>query len=222
MSSTTPRLNGVLPPPNVTNPNNFTSITINNNNNNNNSNNDNNSRSTSSTSTQKSSSTSTTTSGASATSKYKPPKSKSVTDGLQLAPFARYIVTANMYILFILGVIDLVMTQRMKYLGPGIYAILVSFLIYFWHFISDFNVEEKLETSVEANLEPRGWPKWICFPLTIFANYLIQSILCLCLSVYLCFSPQTALGAFGFVAASVLYLVGFLRREKPKPITGII
>ena len=154
--------------------------------------------------------------------KYKPPPKKSVTAGLEFAPFARHIVTANMYILFLLGTVDLAMKQRMKFLGSGIYALCLCVIIYVWHFISDFNTQEKLEDNIDANLEPRGWPKIICVVLTFFANYLVQSIICVMMSVYLCFSPQTVLCGIVFVLAAIFYFVGFVRREKPKPITGII
>jgi hypothetical protein len=157
-----------------------------------------------------------------ASSKYKPVQKKSISAGLQFAPFARHVATANIYILLMLGIVDLAMKQRMKFLGSGIYAICVAIIVYCWHFISDFNTQEKLEDSVEANLEPRGWPKIICIVLTFFANYLVQAILCAGLSVYLFFSPQTLLCGIIFVIAALLYLVGFIRRENPKPITGIV
>lgn len=155
-------------------------------------------------------------------SKFKPPPQLSVTDSLEFAPFARNVATASMYLLLMLGIVDLSMSQRMNYLGPGIYAICVAIFIYIWHFISDCNTVEKLEEDVDANLDPRGWPKFVCVILTFFANYLIQGIGCACLSVYLCFSPQTLLGAISLNIGAILYFISFIRREKPKPITGIM
>ena len=114
--------------------------------------------------------------------KYKAPESvnKSLSKGLQFAPFARNMVNADMYILFILGIVAIAMAQNRTTSWPwatvpGIYCIVLSLFLYVWHFVSEYSKEDK---SVDAVLAPKGWPKPICMVLSAFNWNPIQCVFC--------------------------------------------
>ncbi|KAG2389437.1 hypothetical protein C9374_013997 [Naegleria lovaniensis] len=158
--------------------------------------------------------------------KYKAPESinKSLTKGLQFAPFARNLVNADIYILFIMGIVACAMAQDYSRsipwaLAPGIYCILLSIFLYIWHFISEFT---KVDKSVDAVLAPKGWPKAVCMVLSAFNYNPVQCIFCAVASVYCFFCVQTAICGCPLVMAAILYLVASIRREASQKITGII
>jgi hypothetical protein len=151
-------------------------------------------------------------------SKYKSPPQTNVHSELEFAPYARHVAVATQYILVICGIITLGMTQRMTYLGPGIYCFCVAILLYVWHFIGEFN---KVDKSSEGILENRGWPSIICKILTVLNHHAISFIATLLLSGYLFTCTQTALAGGSLIISSFLYLIAVIRREKLRPITGL-
>ncbi|KAL9651185.1 hypothetical protein ABK040_008256 [Willaertia magna] len=160
------------------------------------------------------------------TTKFKAPESfnKSVTKGLEFAPYAKNMVNGNIYILFILGIVALAMAQnRIADLAfatiPGIYCICLSIFLYIWHFISEFDKEDK---SVDAILSPKGWPGPICTVLSLFNLHAVQCVFCALASVYCFFCVQTAICGAPMVFAAILYLIAAIRRERSRKITGII
>jgi hypothetical protein len=138
---------------------------------------------------------------------------------VEFGSLARQMVTAGMYLSFLSGVVTICMTTRKLYYGVGIYAMLVSFLIYAWHFVTDFNKEDK---SSEAFLDNRGWHPLICRILTFLQAFWLQGILSLFLSVYLFFCVQTAIAGGCFVIAGIVFLLAGIHREHPPQITGVL
>ncbi|KAG2383404.1 hypothetical protein C9374_004075 [Naegleria lovaniensis] len=113
-------------------------------------------------------------------SKYKPPvKSNPLLDGLQFAPIARNLQVSSIYILFICGFTALVMIPTdpiwLSYI-PGAYCILLSFVLYVWCFVSEFNKEDKL--TVEEILNPKQWPQPLRKVLSAMNRNEVQCVLC--------------------------------------------
>ena len=81
---------------------------------------------------------------------------------LQFAPVARILQNGSIYILFICGFTALVMKPSDPVWAstlPGVYCILLSIVLYFWCFFSEYTQEDK--SSVEAILNSNMWPKHV-------------------------------------------------------------
>lgn len=140
---------------------------------------------------------------------------KSLLDGLQIAPWAHYY--SNGLVALTLLHCFIGFTQYHIAVGPSVYGIIASGLIWFIEFSSQ---RCKSLTDDEQIYRTAGWPKILTAPLNLFQNYFARAILYILLSIYLFFASTTLICGFAMIVNACLYIAAGFHKEKGKPITG--